>query len=114
MLQYARSLLGSWWSGKRSHDDEEGDDAPDQKRIRSDNSEGETLHRIKISNFNKNDWKKVKKYLLDLGCKPMSKSPKWDYGIINAAVSVVYFLFFSSHKKPVLYMRFKQLKPIHF
>ncbi|KAG2226720.1 hypothetical protein INT45_001067 [Circinella minor] len=85
MLQYAKSLLGSWWSGKRSHDDEEGDDGPDQKRSRSDNSEDETRHRIRVSNFNKHDWKKVKKYLLELGCKTMSKSPKWDYGIITAS-----------------------------
>ncbi|KAI9255623.1 S-adenosyl-L-methionine-dependent methyltransferase [Phascolomyces articulosus] len=90
MFEYAKSFIGSLWSGKRSLDDEDDNDTPDQKRIRSEDvsrdGEGETLHRIKVSNFNKNEWKKVKKYLLELGCKPMSKAPKWDYGIINASV----------------------------
>ncbi|KAI9494021.1 S-adenosyl-L-methionine-dependent methyltransferase [Zychaea mexicana] len=98
MFQYAKSFIGSLWSGKRARDDDKDDvqdqqqdskddqvNEPDQKRIRSEDGNVTTVHRIKVTNFNKKDWKKVKKYLLELGCNSMSKNPKWDYGIINAS-----------------------------
>ncbi|KAI8137729.1 S-adenosyl-L-methionine-dependent methyltransferase [Fennellomyces sp. T-0311] len=90
MLEYAKSLLSSLFTGKRTQDEREYQeveaDSPGSKRIRTEDGESEeVLHRLRISNFNKHDWKKVKKHLVDLGLKPMSKAPKWNYGIITAS-----------------------------
>ena len=94
MLQYAKSLFSSLFTGKRTHDEQEDQDnesgGPDQKRIKTEDGDStEEIHRLRISNFNKHEWKKVKKHLVDLGLKPMSKAPKWNYGIITASVSTI-------------------------